>query len=149
MKAANPDLVIRSASTQPQTRRTTSSAAFRRPTQRQVPRSTGVSGGRPINASRVTEFVSLDEMPDYRPAFRLAAARGDADGNLWIRTTKIVDGGAVYDVINRHGVLIDRIQVPPGRVIAGFGPGGVVYMGVLDGTVARLERAQVHWAPHP
>jgi hypothetical protein len=29
------------------------------------------------------------------------------------------------------------------RVIAGFGPGGVVYMGVLDGTIARLERARV------
>ena len=52
-------------------------------------------------------------------------------------------GGAVYDVINRQGVLTDRIQVPPGRVIAGFGPGGVVYMGVLDGTIARIERARV------
>ena len=84
-------------------------------------------------------------MPDYRPAFKQSAARGDADGNLWIRTSKMVNGGAVYDVINGRGVLIDRIAVPPGRVIAGFGPGGVVYMGVLDGTVARLERARVHW----
>jgi len=51
-------------------------------------------------------------------------------------------GGAVYDVIDRRGVVIDRIQVPPGRVIAGFGPGGVVYMGVLDGAIARIERAR-------
>jgi hypothetical protein len=92
----------------------------------------------------VTAFVALNEMPDYRPPFRLAATRGDAEGNLWIRTTKIVNGGAVYDVINGQGALVDRIQVPPGRVIAGFGRGGVVYMGVLDGTVARLERARVH-----
>jgi hypothetical protein len=88
------------------------------------------------------QFVSPNELPDYRPAFRQGAARGDADGNLWIRSTKIVNGGSVYDVINRQGVLIDRIQAPPGRVIAGFGPGGVVYMGVVDGTVTRLERAR-------
>jgi hypothetical protein len=32
--------------------------------------------------------------------------------------------------------------VPPGRVIAGFGAGGVVYMGVFDGAIARIERAR-------
>ena len=53
-----------------------------------------------------------------------------------------MNGGSVYDVINRQGVLIDRIQVPPGRVIAGFGPGGVVYIGVVDGNITRLERAR-------
>ena len=99
-------------------------------------------GGRMMNITSLTQVVTLDELPDYRPPFRLAAARGDLDGNLWIRTTKMVKGGAVYDVINRQGVLTDRIQVPPGRVIAGFGAGGVVYMGVLDGTTARLERAR-------
>lgn len=90
------------------------------------------------------QIVSAEALPDYRPAFRQAAARGDADGNLWIRTSKIVNGGAVYDVINAKGELVDRVQLPPGRVIAGFGPGGVVYMGVLDGATARLERARSH-----
>jgi hypothetical protein len=90
------------------------------------------------------QYVLPSELPDYRPAFRQGAARGDAAGNLWIRTTKVVSGGSVYDVIDRNGALIERILVPPGRVIAGFGPGGVVYMGVLDGAVARLERARWH-----
>jgi hypothetical protein len=49
----------------------------------------------------------------------------------------------VYDVVNRRGELIDRVKLPPFRVIAGFGPGGIVYMGVRDGTGTRLERAQV------
>jgi hypothetical protein len=89
------------------------------------------------------QFVSLTEMPDYRPAFRQGASRGDADGNLWIRTSKVVNGGAVYDVIDNKGKLIDRVLVPPGRVIAGFGKGGVVYMGVVDGNITHLERARV------
>ncbi len=89
-------------------------------------------------------LVDADEIPDYRPAFRQGAARGDADGNLWIRTSKIVNGAAEYDVIDNKGTLVDRVLVPPGRVIAGFGPGGTVYMGVVDGSITRLERATVH-----
>lgn len=103
---------------------------------------TGTSGGPMANLTSLTQIIPLDEFPDYRPPFRLAAARGDLDGNLWVRTSKIVNGGAVYDVIDRKGALVDRIQVPPGRVIAGFGV-GVVYMGVLDGIVAKVERARI------
>ena len=88
-------------------------------------------------------LVSLSELPDYRPAIRQGAARSDADGNLWIRTSHTVNGGTEYDVINNRGELKERVLVPPGRVIAGFGPGGVVYMGVLEGDVARLERAMM------
>lgn len=88
------------------------------------------------------QFVPISDMPDYRPAFRQGAARGDADGNLWIRTSKMYSGGAVYDVIGKTGELKDRVAVPPGRVIAGFEPGGVVYMGVVDGFSTRLERAR-------
>ena len=88
-------------------------------------------------------FLSPSEMPDYRPAFRQGASRADADGNLWIRTSKMLNGGTVYDVINNKGELKDRILIPPGCGIACFGPGGVVYMGVVDGAITRLERAKV------
>jgi hypothetical protein len=88
------------------------------------------------------QFVAPSEMPDYRPAFRQGAARGDADGNLWIRTSKVLNGGTVYDVIDNKGELTDRVLVPRGRVIAGFGPGGMVYMGVSDGVITHLERAR-------
>jgi hypothetical protein len=97
----------------------------------------------PIGVTVAYPIVTADEMPDYRPAFEQGAARGDADGKLWIRTSKFFNGGAVYDVINKNGELVDRVAVPQGRVIAGFGPGGVVYMGVLVGTSARIERARV------
>ncbi|MFI5232928.1 MAG: hypothetical protein ACHQSE_10515 [Gemmatimonadales bacterium] len=89
------------------------------------------------------QFVVPSEMPDYRPVFRQGSARGDADGNLWIRTSKVVNGATEYDVIDNTGALKDRVLVPPGRVVAGFGPGGMVYMGVLDGPITRLERARI------
>jgi hypothetical protein len=89
-------------------------------------------------------FVEPADMPDYRPAFKQGASRGDAEGNLWIRTSKMVNGGTVYDVVNNKGELKDRIAVPVGRIIAGFGAGGVVYMGVVDVTgITHLERARV------
>jgi len=37
---------------------------------------------------------------------------------------------------------VERVKVPFGRVISGFGP-GVVYMGVLDEKGARLEKAKI------
>ena len=104
----------------------------------------GTPGAGPIGFSLPPlQFVAVSEMPDYRPVFRQGASRGDAEGNLWVRTSKMVSGGTVYDVINNKGELKDRVLVPSGRVIAGFGPNGTVYMGVLDGMTTLLERAPV------
>ncbi|HVZ49978.1 MAG TPA: hypothetical protein VG916_14420, partial [Gemmatimonadaceae bacterium] len=83
----------------------------------------------------------------YAPPFTAGSARGDDDGNLWIRTSNVYDGGSVYDVVNRDGKLVDRVLLPPGRVIAGFGP-GVVYMGVrVNDTGVRLEKAPIRTQP--
>jgi len=87
--------------------------------------------------------AALADVPDYRPPFRQAAVRADADGNLWIRTTTMVDGRPVYDVVDGRGELIDRVQLPPFRTVAGFGP-GLVYMAVQDSSgTAHLERARI------
>lgn len=93
-------------------------------------------------ASGNVSFVAPSELPDYRPAFGSGAARGDADGNLWIRTTATRAGaaGSIYDVVNRGGELIDRVQLPPARQIVGFGKGGVVYMLARDAAGSWIER---------
>jgi hypothetical protein len=104
----------------------------------------GGPGGGPIGFTLPPlQFVTPSEMPDYRPVFRQGASRGDAEGNLWIRTSMVVNGATEYDVIDNKGELKDRVLVPAGRVIAGFGPGGMVYMGVVDGMTTKLERARV------
>jgi hypothetical protein len=95
-------------------------------------------------APQVVRPASLADLPDYVPPFGEHAVDSDADGNVWIRTTTMVDGRPVYDVVNRRGELIDRLQLPAFRTIAGFGP-GVIYMAVQtqDGKV-HLERARIH-----
>lgn len=104
----------------------------------------GGPGGGPIGFTLPPlQFVTPNEMPDYRPVFRQGSARGDDDGNLWIRTSNVTAAGTEYDVISNKGELKDRVLVPPGRVIAGFGPGGMVYMGVVDGMTTKLERAKI------
>jgi hypothetical protein len=106
----------------------------------------GPRGGGPGGPPSVAPlaFVSVNEMPDYRPAFTTGAARADAEGNLWVRTTAVrtgsVGGGPIYDVINRKGEVIDRVQVPAGRQIVGFGKGGIVYMQARDDKAAWIER---------
>ena len=100
------------------------------------------AGGQALQLPPIN-MVPISELPDYAPAFAPGSARGDLDGNLWLRTSKVVNGGSQYDVLNGKGELVDRVMMPAGRVIAGFGRGGLVYMGVRDSTGVRLEAAKV------
>ena len=108
-------------------------------------------GGRgpiPGLAPLVAGRPSLESLPTYARPFETLVGGGspifgDAEGNVWIRTTVMLDGRPVYDVVNRRGVLFDRVQLPAFRTIAGFGP-GVIYMAVKDaGGKVRLERARI------
>jgi hypothetical protein len=100
----------------------------------------GPGGGpQPIN------MVPASELPDYKPVFGPGAVKPDMDGHLWVRTipTKPTTGGAIYDVIDRSGKLVDRVQVPTGTTIAGFGAGGVVYLGLRDATGLHVQRIPI------
>ena len=106
----------------------------------------GRSGGPPRNTQLPAPTIvkaAPEDVPDYRPAFGQGAVRADREGNLWIRTTTMIDGRPVYDVVNAKGELVDRVQLPAFRTIAGFGS-GVVYLGVRDeaGNM-HLERVRI------
>ena len=90
-------------------------------------------------------LVNVDELPDYRPAFTNGSARGDLDGNLWVRTTSPVgNAGPIYFIINTKSEVIDRVQLPESRQLVGFGKNGDVYLAVRDAEGnARIERAKV------
>lgn len=108
-----------------------------------IPQPVTIPGNLP-NAPTVREagVMAWTDLPDYRPPFASGAARADMDGNLWIKTTpaKPVPGGPVYDVVNRKGELFDRIQLPPGYSLVGFGPGRVVFLTMRDASGLHLAR---------
>lgn len=105
----------------------------------------GRDGGTPQFTVPPVNLVNADELPDYRPPFTTGSARGDNDGNLWVRTTSPVgNAGPIYFVINRQGQVIDRVQVPEQRLIVGFGRDGDVFLALRDAEgKAIVERAKV------
>lgn len=108
------------------------------------------AGGMPGQAMQITpkiEFVPLKEIADYYPAIRAGATKADLDGNLWILPTTSAQakaGELVYDVINNKGELFQRVRLPVGRSIAGFGRNGVVYLMYRDAATGWfLERTRI------
>lgn len=129
----------------------------------------GGGGGRGFRPR--VEPVEAEALPDYFPPIRAGTTLADYDGNLWILpATSTVAGqvagmlppgvagrippgmlggaaaanaaGLVYDVVNRAGQLVERVQVPAGRTIAGFGPNGVVFLSAREGRDLYLEKAR-------
>lgn len=94
---------------------------------------------------REAEVIPLNQIADYYPPIRIGATIPDLDGNLWILPTTSAQsqhGELVYDVVNARGELFQRVRMPAGRSVAGFGKGGVVYMISGDKTNGfHLERS--------
>jgi len=92
---------------------------------------TGRPGGGVDTVIASVEFVPFSEMPDYYPPFRSNTAKADRDNNVWIPPTTTyaqTAGGVIYDLINKKGEIFERVVIPAGRRIVGFGPHGVVYL---------------------
>jgi hypothetical protein len=106
-----------------------------------------VAGGNapPPPTIRETGVMNASELPDYRPPFSTGAVRADADGNLWIRTipSKPIPGGQVYDVVSHQGELVDRLQLPPGYALVGFGKAKIVYLSMRDTQGIHLARVRL------
>jgi hypothetical protein len=106
------------------------------------PRGGGAAADRPAGPPPMV-FVAPNELPDYRPAFSNGSVRADAEGKLWVRIIPPKPStGPEYDVIDRSGKLVDRVVLPVGTTIAGFGAGGVVYLGVRDAAGVHVVRAR-------
>jgi hypothetical protein len=85
------------------------------------------------------------EVPDFYPP---TASRGsvlaDGDNRVWIRP-RLADANPlvqVWYVYDRAGTLVDRVRLPEGRTIAGFGA-GVVYLVARDAGAARIEKVRI------
>ena len=95
---------------------------------------TMMTSGAGRNMNPLPSFVDLmraGPVADYDPPLRAGGTVADRDGNVWIlpRAAKLSQHGElVYDVVNAKGELVERVRLPLGRAIAGFGAGGVVYL---------------------
>lgn len=86
-------------------------------------------------------YVTPSDLPDFRPPFMSGFTRGDAENRVWVRENQNPPTGwTIYDVIDRQGRLTDRVQLPAGSALVGFGPGAVYLTSVVQGKV-RLMRA--------
>jgi hypothetical protein len=94
-----------------------------------------------------TTSVPISEMPNYVPPIRVGSVRADQDNNVWIlpsTSSRSINGELVYDVVNRKGELFQRVRLPVGRSIVGFGKGGVLYLANGNLTTGfALERVRV------
>jgi hypothetical protein len=111
-------------------------------------RGRGAGGGDPgAPGALAPSFVPLKEMADFYPALRASSTIPDLDGNLWIlpaTSAQSQHGELVYDVVNVKGELFERVRLPVGRSIVGFGKGGVVYLQSGDKTTGfYLERTRL------
>jgi hypothetical protein len=80
-----------------------------------------------------TMTKSPSEVPDYPPPFVARATRVDPEGRIWLlERGKIAtpSPGLIYDIIDREGQIVDRVQAPANAAVIGFGPGGAVYLSV-------------------
>lgn len=49
----------------------------------------------------------------------------------------------VYDVVSKEGKLVERVKLPGGRQIAGFGPNGLIYLVAREGRDLYLETVKI------
>lgn len=79
--------------------------------------------------------ISGYEWPETMPAFTTGAAVNvDLNGNAWVRRSVRIGNNQVYDVFGIDGELAERIILPAGRQVVGFGENTVyaVYFDELD-----------------
>lgn len=90
-------------------------------------------------------LVPPDVLADYRPAFAAGAVKPDAESRLWVRTINGTTSvpGPLYDVIDQEGRLTERVRLPVGTVIVGFGGTNTVYLAIRDVAGVHLVKARV------
>jgi hypothetical protein len=90
------------------------------------------------------QFVAPTDLPDSMPPFAPQGMVADADDNVWIQNYSPArpGGGIVYDVVNRKGVLVDRVELPLGASVVGFMP-GFAFLRVTAGSGVVIAKARV------
>jgi hypothetical protein len=87
--------------------------------------------------------VPDSEFPQFWPPVQPGSVLADNNAHLWIlpTTSTNAQNGFTYDVVDRMGKIIERVQLPKGHVLVGFGTGDTLYLTRAEGGSTYLERA--------
>ncbi|MDX2263016.1 MAG: hypothetical protein SFU84_15090 [Gemmatimonadales bacterium] len=99
--------------------------------------STG-SNGRTVTPARSTPLFA-----DAKPPFAMQIPRMDRAGRIWIARHVPHGEGPVYDVIDRRGVVVDRLRIPKATQVIGFGSKALYLLRLDEDDVGHLQ--QVPW----
>jgi hypothetical protein len=113
------------------------------------------SGALPISpAMRTPLRLPPDEWPSYwspfAPATLVTAPHHtlpmavDEDDRIWVaeRVARGADSVRVYGIFNRKGEFPERVRIPATQSLAGFGPGGDVYLTEINAGRLTLVKAR-------
>jgi hypothetical protein len=85
----------------------------------------GVSQGTAPGRMSAPQLLSVPEpatWPRFKPPFDAGSARVAPDGRLWLRRHRPAsEARLLYDVFDRRGQRVDRVELPTGTRLVGFG----------------------------
>ncbi|HUQ84163.1 MAG TPA: hypothetical protein VM076_23635 [Gemmatimonadaceae bacterium] len=85
------------------------------------------------------------EWPDFKPAFFPSNALAGTDGRIWIqRHVAATDARALYDVADRRGVIVEKVELPKGGRIVGFGAKSIYVVRLDADDLQYLQRYPLH-----
>lgn len=82
--------------------------------------------------------------PEQKPPFLSGAALAAPDGRVWVQRTRAHDDSvATYDVFDASGKVVERVALPRGARLVGFGEGAVWLARPDEDDLLRLERHRI------
>lgn len=99
---------------------------------------------RPGTELVVYKVQAAQDIPDYATPFSASAPMVEPNGNIWIASNNYPKpaGGPLYDVVDSHGTLIDRVQLPKYCTLAGLGH-NVAFVTSREGMTTALVAMRV------
>lgn len=123
--------------------------SMRKVADEQIKRQLSAAGASGLQIKMDIGIVPDSEFPTFYPPIQQGSVLADLDGRLWILPTTSTNSanGLTYDVVNRKGEVVERVQLPKDHVLAGFGPHSTLYLTKAEGTNTYLERALLTGPP--
>jgi hypothetical protein len=123
--------------------------SMRKVADEQIKRQISAAGAGGLQIKMDVGIVPDSEFPSFHPPIQQGSVLADLDGRLWILPTTSTNSanGMTYDIVNRKGDIVERVQLPKDRVLVGFGPHNTLYLSHAEGTNTYLERALLTGPP--